>query len=182
MLTITKRRWVLRNAPELSADFYAYRNMIELNDEDLLDYGWNLAFINTFLYNLAHDEKLKDPENNIFELEFMKIVDDRIHVEDFKNSLLAKGAWGSLSNNHLSKENSEKVHTYFFEHCSNEDYKKEFKKSLAQKEKIIDGAEMPKLIAYNFDNSEVEINTLIKNSNAVIYFWPAELGRIGNAK
>lgn len=172
-----KKAMGLKKSPELSDDFYAYRNMIELNDEALLDYGWNLAFINTFLYNLAHDEKLKDPENNIFELELMKIVDDRIHVEDFKNSLLAKGAWGSLSNNHLSKENSEKVHTYFFEHCSNEDYKKEFKKSLAQKEKIIDGAEMPKLTAYNLDNSEVEINALIKNSNAVIYFWPAELGR-----
>lgn len=173
-----KKMMGLKKTPELSEDFYAYRKKIELNDESLLDYGWNLAFINTFLYNLAHDEKMKDPENNIFELELMKIVDDRIHVEDFKNSLLAKGAWGSLSNNHLSKEESEKVHTYFYEHCSNENYKKEFKKSIAQKEKIRDGAEMPKLTAYNLDNSEVEINALIKNSNAVIYFWPAEMGRV----
>lgn len=173
-----KKAMGLEKSPELSDDFYSYRNMIELNDESLLDYGWNLAFINTFLYNLAHDEKMKDPENKIFELELMKIVDDRIHVEDFKNSLLSKGAWGSLSNNHLSKESSEKVYSYFYEHCTNENYKNEFKKSLAQKEKIRDGSEMPKLMAYNLDNSEVEINTLIKNSNAVIYFWPAELGRI----
>jgi len=168
----------LEKAPELSDDFYKYRKQIELNDESLLDYGWNLAFVNTFLYNLAHDEKLKDPKNKIFELELMKIVDDRIHVNDFKNSLLAKGAWGALSNKHLSKEDSEKVYTYFFEHCNNEDYKKEIEKSIAQKEKITDGADMPKLTAFNLDNSEVEINQLIKNSNAVIYFWPKELGRI----
>jgi hypothetical protein len=173
-----KKAMGLKQAPELSDDFYQYRKKIELNDESLLDYGWNLAFVNTFLYNLAHDEKLKDPENKIFELELMKIVEDRIHVIDFKNSLLAKGAWGALSNKHLSKEDSEKVYAYFFEHCNNESYKKEIEKSIAQKEKITDGADMPKLTAFNLDNSEVEINQLIKNSNAVIYFWPKELGRI----
>ena len=173
-----KKAMGLEKRPELSDNFYNYRDLIELNDESLLDYGWNLAFINTFLYNLAYDEKMKDPENRIFELELMKIVDDRIHIEDFRNSLLAKGAWGALSNNRLSAEDAEKVHAYFFGQCSNDDYKAEFKKSLAQKEKITEGRELPKLTAYNLDNSEVEINALIKNSNAVIYFWPTELGRI----
>ena len=168
----------LDKAPELSKDFYDYRKLIELNDESLLDYGWNLAFVNTFLYNLAHDEKLKDPENKIFELELMKIVDDRIHVKDFKNSLLAKGAWGALSNKHLTKEESGSVYDYFYQHCDNENYKNELKKALAQKEKITDGDDMPKLTAYNHEYSEVEINQVIKNSNAVIYFWPKELGRI----
>jgi peroxiredoxin len=52
------------------------------------------------------------------------------------------------------------------------------KRSIAQKEKIACGEEMPKLMAYNYDHSEVEVNQLIKNSNAVIYFWPKDLGRI----
>jgi hypothetical protein len=127
----------LDTAPEISSDFYAYRDHVDLNDESLLDYGWNLAFINNFLYNLAYDEKMKDPENRIFELEFMKIVEDRINVDDFKNSLLAKGVWGSLSNKHLSKEENEKVYAYFFEHCTDENYKKELKKSIDQKEKLL---------------------------------------------
>lgn len=173
-----KKALGLSEMPVVSNEFYDYRKLIELNDESLLDYGWNLAFINNFLYNLAHDEKMKDPDNRIFELEFMKIVNNRIHVEDFKNSLLAKGVWGSLSNKHLSKEDAEKVYAYFFEHCKDENYKKELKKSIDQKEKISYGQELPKLKAYNLDNSEVEINVLIKNSNAVIYFWPTELGRI----
>lgn len=173
-----KKMLGLSERPEVSDEFYEYRKMIKLNDESLLDYGWNLAFINNFLYNLAHDEKMKDPDNRIFELEFMKIVNSRIHVEDFKNSLLAKGVWGSLSNKHLSKEEAEKVYAYFFEHCNDEMYKKELKKSIEQKEKISYGEELPKLKAYNLDDSEIEINTLIKNSNAVIYFWPTELGRI----
>ncbi|MDN3643567.1 DUF4369 domain-containing protein [Lutimonas halocynthiae] len=173
-----KKALGLDKAPELSDDFYDYRKLIELNDESLLDYSWNLAFINNFLYNLAHDEKMKDPENRIFELEFMKVVDNRIHVEDFKNSLLAKGVWGSLSNKNLSKEETDKVYAYFFENCSDEAYKAELKKSIAQKEKIACGEDFPTLTAYGVDNSEVEINKLIKDSNAVIYFWPTELGRI----
>ena len=173
-----KRAMGLKQIPELSNDFYDYRKLIELNDESLLDYGWNLAFINTFLYNLAHDEKMKDPENKIFELELLKIVDSRIHVEHFKNSLFAKGAWGSLSNKHLSKEDAEQVYSYFFEHCTDDSYKKELKKSIAQKEKISYGEDLPKLTAYNLDNTEIEINSLIKNSNAVIYFWPTQLSRI----
>ena len=173
-----KKALRLNKAPELSSDFYDYRKLIELNDESLLDYGWNLAFINNFLYNLAHDEKMKDPENRIFELEFMKVVEDRIHVEDFKNSLLAKGVWGSLSNKNLSKGDADKVYAYFFEHCKDENYKAELKKSIDQKEKISCGEDFPSLTAYGIDNSEVEINNLIKNSNAVIYFWPTELSRV----
>jgi len=173
-----KKALKLDKAPVLSSNFYDYRKSIELNDESLLDYGWNLAFINNFLYNLAHDEKMKDPENRIFELEFMKVVDKKIHVEDFKNSLLAKGVWGSLSNKNLSGEEAEKVYAYFFEHCKDENYKAELKKSIAQKEKIACGEDFPTLTAYGVDNSEVEINKLIKNSNAVIYFWPTELGKI----
>ncbi|UCE92817.1 MAG: hypothetical protein JSV73_08270 [Flavobacteriaceae bacterium] len=172
-----KRALNLNKAPELSEGFYDYRKKIELNDESLLDYGWNLAFINTFLYNLAHDEKMQDPENKIFELELMKIVDDRIHVEDFRNSLLAKGVWGSLSNKYLSEDEAEQVYAYFFEHCTDEGYKKELKKSIEQKEKVAAGRKMPQLMAYGHDNTPVEINTLIKNSNAVIYFWPTDLGR-----
>lgn len=173
-----KRAMGLSQIPELGDDFYDYRDLIELNDESLLDYGWNLAFINTFLYNLAHDEKMKDPENKIFELELLKIVDDRIHVEHFKNSLLARGAWGSLSNKHLSDEDAKQVYAYFFENCTDDSYKKELEKSITQKEKISCGEDLPKLTAYNLDNSEIEINSLIKNSNAVIYFWPTELSRI----
>jgi len=173
-----KKALGLKKTPQLSSDFYDYRKLIELNDESLLDYGWNLAFINNFLYNLAHEEKMKDPENRIFELEFMKIVDNRIHVEDFKNSLLAKGVWGSLSNKNLSKDEADQVYAYFFEHCKDEKYIAELKKSIAQKERISCGEDFPSLTAYGFDDSEVEINKLIKNTNAVIYFWPTELGRI----
>ena len=37
---------------------------------------------------------------------------------------------------------------------------------------------MPKLTAYSLDDSEVEINGLIKNSGTVIYFWPEDITHV----
>lgn len=173
-----KRALGLKQPPAVSEAFYSYRKHIKLDDSSLINYGPNMTFINTYLYNLADSEKMKDPENKIFELEYLKVVDDKIQDENYKNTLLAKGVWGSLTNKNLSDQEAEKIQTFFFDHCSDEKYKAELKVSIAQKEKVKCGETMPKLTAYNFQNSEVEINTLLKNSSAVIYFWPTDLGSI----
>jgi len=173
-----KRALGLKEAPVVSNEFYKYRKTIELDDSSLIDYGPNMAFINTYLYNMASSETMKDPENKIFELEFMKVVSDKIHEESYKNNLLAKGVWGSLSNKNLSSEDAKTIQKFFFANCSDDSYKAELKISIAQKEKLKCGEALPKLTAVNFDNSEIEINSLMENSNSVIYFWPTDLGGI----
>ena len=173
-----KRAHGLKEVPLVSDEFYNYRKTIKLDDNSLVNYGPSMAFINTYLYNLADAEKMKDPENRIFELEYLKVVTDNIHDENYRNSLLVKGAWGSLTNKHLSEQDAVKIQDYFFETCSDEQYKAELKVSIAQKEKVKCGETMPGLTAYTIQNSEVEINSLMKNTNTVIYFWPTDLSRI----
>ena len=173
-----KRALGLKEEPVVSDEFYKYRENIDLDDSSLIDYGLNIAFINTYLYNLASSEKMKDPENKIFELEFMKVVNDKIPDENYKNNLLAKGAWGSLSNKNLSSEDAKVIQEFFFTNCSDNAYIAELKISIAQKEKLKCGEALPKLTAVNFDNSEIEINSLMENANTVIYFWPTDLGAI----
>lgn len=168
----------LKEAPEVSDAFYSYRKNIQLDDDSLINYGPAMAFINTYLYNLATVEKMKDPENRIFELEYLKVVNDRIHDENYRNSLLAKGVWGSITNKYLSDQDATKIQEYFFDNCSDEAYKAELKVSIAQKEKVKPGETMPRLTAYNVQDSEVEINSLMKNANTVIYFWPTDLASI----
>lgn len=173
-----KRALGLKEPPVISDEFYKYRNNVELNDSSLNIYGPNMAFINTYLYNRASSEKMKDPANKIFELEYLKVVNDKIHDESYKNTLLAKGVWGSLSNKNLSSEDAKNIQEFFFTNCSDENYKAELKISIAQKEKLKCGEALPKLTAVNFDNSEIEINSLMENANTVIYFWPTDLGGI----
>jgi hypothetical protein len=121
---------------------------------------------------------MKDPENKIFELEFMKVVNDKINDENYKNNLFAKVVWGSLSNNNLSGEDAKTIQEFFFANCSDDSYKAELKISIVQKEKLKCGEALPKLTAVNFDNSEIEINSLMENANSVIYFWPTDLAGI----
>jgi hypothetical protein len=173
-----KRALGLKKAPVVSDEFYKYRENIELNDPSLIDYGPNIAFINTYLYNMASGEEMKDPENKIFELEFMKVVNDKINDENYKNNLFAKVVWGSLSNNNLSGEDAKTIQEFFFANCSDDSYKAELKISIVQKEKLKCGEALPKLTAVNFDNSEIEINSLMENANSVIYFWPTDLAGI----
>jgi len=173
-----KRTLGLKEAPVLSVEFYKYRENIELDDSSLINYGPNMAFINTYLYNIASSEQMRDPENKIFELEFLKVVNHKIHDENYKNNLLAKGVWSSLSNKNLSEEDAKSIQEYFFANCSDDAYKAELKISIAQKEKLICGEALPKLTAVNFDNSEIEINSLMENSRTVIYFWPTDLSGI----
>jgi len=173
-----KKTLGLKEAPVLSDEFYKYRENIRLDDSSLIDYGLNMAFINSYLYNMASSEKMKDPENKIFELEFLKVVNDKIDDENYKNNLLAKGVWGSLSNKNLSDEDAKSIQEFFFANCSDDNYKAELKISIAQKEKLKCGEALPKLTAVNFGNSEIEINSLMENANTVIYFWPTDLGGI----
>ena len=173
-----KKALGLNKVPVVSNEFYKYRENIDLDDSSLIDYGPNMALINTYLYNLASSEEMKDPENKIFELEFMKVVNNKINDEDYRNNLLAKGVWGSLSNKNLSSEDAKAIQEYFFVNCSNDSYKAELKISIAQKEKLKCGEALPKLTAVSFDNSEIEINSLMENANSVIYFWPTDLGGI----
>ena len=154
-----KKTLGLKEAPVLSDEFYKYRENIRLDDSSLIDYGLNMAFINSYLYNMASSEKMKDPENKIFELEFLKVVNDKIDDENYKNNLLAKGVWGSLSNKNLSDEDAKSIQEFFFANCSDDNYKAELKISIAQKEKLKCGEALPKLTAVNFDNSEIEINS-----------------------
>lgn len=163
---------------ELSEDFYSYRDQIDINDESLLDFAFTPVLINTYLYNLADEKYMKDPDHQIFEITYMKTVIDMIEVEYFKNSLLAKAVWSSLSDKNVSDEETQKINEFFFANCSEDQYKAELKRSIAQKEKIKCGEAMPKLTAYSLDDSEVEINDLIKNSGTVIYFWPQDITHV----
>ena len=107
----------MKDFPELSDEFYAYRDHLDRNDPNLMDYETYFVYIRTYLYHLAHKKKYIDPEDNNVELNFMKEVDDKITVPRLKDRLLATSAWRSLSNEYMTPEQHLAVQTYFFEHC-----------------------------------------------------------------
>lgn len=172
--------WMMKQKdfPELSDDFYAYRDHLDLNDAALVDYETYFVYIRTYLYHTAHKKKYQDHSDNNVELNFMKQVDQEISLPRLKDRLLAISAWRSLSNQHMTQEQHQVVQDFFFANCENEKIKSELKTSLHQKEKLKDGQELPKLSVFNSSGQEVLINKVSENNNTVIYFWPTDLMQV----
>ncbi len=162
----------LKSLPKLSDDFYSYRKTIDLNDDDLRSYYPYRKFVSTYLGLNALKEYLNNPKDNNTALIYMKLVTKEVKSESYKNELLAKKFWGSLSNSHISEDDFKKISDYFFENCTNKDICSEIKKSIVQKEKLRNGDKLPKIIALDVNGDEVIVNNIAKNNIAVIYFWP----------
>lgn len=173
-----KRALKLKTLPVLSEDFYNYRKTIDINDVSLISYGPFYTYVLTYLHLKAYKEYLDDPEKNNISLNFMKIVNDEITDQDFKNKQLAKSFWSCLTSNYMSDDDLKNVSEYFFENCTDKDLCSEIKKSVKQKAQLKKGEKLPRVIAYNVDGEEITINNIAKDNDVVIYFWPKNLGRI----
>ena len=167
----------LKEFPQVSDHFYSYRDNIDFNDESLLYYGPYTSYIRIYLYHMAVDESIKHPENNNIELNFMKIVNDKIKIESLKNKFLAGSLWKTLSNEWISKDDFKKIEEFYYTNCSDEEFNKEIKHAIYQKFKLKKGDTLPNLLALNSSGNEIKINSLTENSNTVIYFWPSDPGK-----
>ena len=168
----------LKEFPEISDEFYAYRNHLDLNDPDLIDYETYFVYVRTYLYHLAHKKKYIDPNDNNVELNFMKEVNDKITAPRLKDRLLATSAWRSLSNEYMTPEQHLAVQSFFFENCQNDKIKSELKVSLDQKEKLKSGQKLPELIVLDSRGNKVKVNQVTRDNNTVIFFWPNDVMQI----
>lgn len=166
----------LKGFPKLSESFYDYRKNIDLNDESLLDYAPYTVFIKTHLYHLAYVEKDLDSTKSNIEQNYMDLVNEKIHIESFKNELLASSMWKSLSNEYLSVQDFNNLQDCFYKNCSDEKIVAEIKKSIFQKKQLKKGDPLPKLMVSNLNGESVDLNKMAKNNTTVIYFWPKNSG------
>ncbi len=108
----------------------------------------------------------------------MKEVNERITVPRLRDRLFATSAWRSLSNEYMTPEQHLAVQEYFFDHCENDEIRSELKVSLEQKEKLKSGQQLPELIVLDSKGNKVKVNSMTRNSNTVIYFWPNDLMQV----
>jgi peroxiredoxin len=167
-----------KDFPEISDAFYAYRDNLNLNDPELMDYETYFVYVRTYLYHMAHKLKYIDPDDNNVELNFMTMVNEKITVPSLKDRLLATSAWRSMSNEYMTPEQHMAVQDFFFANCQNDEIKSELKLSLEQKEKLKSGQKLPELIVLDSRGNKVKVNHLTQDNNSVIYFWPNDLMQI----
>ena len=173
--------------PELSDDYYAYRNNIDLNDNSLIDYAPYTAYMDAYTRVSAHAEKHQKGGIENFELRVMELTKENIPLEIARNHLLAKYAFRSLSYEDLNDQQMKEIRAFFVANCSDDKLKSNITKSFDQKSKLKRGDNFPKVQLTNASGSKTDIHNLIEDNNTVIYFWPddvmyAELVRVKLSK
>ena len=162
--------------PEVGESFYEFRSEVDFSDEQLLSYRTYSYYLESFLYNESLQKELNDSAKSNFSLNYMHLANKHFTNEKIKNRLLASGFWRSISEDHLSYEEHKSIENFFFEHCSDEKFLAEAKQVIEQRDILKPGDSFPSITTYNTDHKEVDINKLVKNKNAVIYFWPKDEG------
>lgn len=173
-----RRALNLKNFEELSDNFYDFRKQIDLNDKSLIGYGPYLTYIKTYLYHLAFDATQNNPENTSLELNFMKIVNEKITIESVKNEFLASGVWKALTEKKLSEKELNEIETFFFAHCTDKEIEAEIEKSIRQKNQLKSGTPLPNIVVTNSDGTEIMVNKFAKNQPTVVFFWPKDVAQI----
>ena len=160
--------------PEVGKDFYDFRKNVDLNDASLISFRSYTYYLESFLYNMAYQKGKENPDKRNFSLQFMETVNENITNPVLKNKYLVSAFWGSLKNN-LPEEKLEPIKAYFFKNCKDKTYITEAENALHQYSKLKKGDTLPQLLTFNTEGQRIDLHKVLKNREAVIYFWPDDL-------
>ncbi|MDP2069634.1 MAG: hypothetical protein Q8K04_11815 [Lutibacter sp.] len=163
----------LEEFPEVSDTFYDFRNKLSLNEENLVSFYPYQNYVVSYLYNISSQLKQKDSTKNDLTVNMLNAINEHIKAESFKNLLLKR----ILINDFLKSESAcrinEEALQLFLANCTNKD-DVELVNNLVNDCKYIPLDEpLQDFEIVSYKNVSSTINELIKNKNAVIYFWSA---------
>lgn len=171
----------LKDYKNLPPQFYDFRNEIDYNIGILSDF----FIYNRFLYSHFNNMALKEfyanaPEDSVFNknsivynLEKLKLMDDRISNDTIKNKLLKNTARDFISMCEDSTAVNEIIASYLQKSTNPED--KVYIERLASSiKKLKPGKIMPEVDLVNYNNETRALSELITQPT-VIYFWSSNL-------
>ncbi|MCK0125581.1 hypothetical protein MWU76_14410 [Gelidibacter sp. F2691] len=171
----------LRNYKELPAQFYAYRDDIDYNIGTLSDFFIYNRFLYSHFNNMALEEFYANSDEQaifnknsvIYNLEKLKLMNDRISNDTIKNKLLRNTARDFISVCEDSTDVAVIVDSYLSKSTNPQD--KEYIQGLATAiRKLKPGKIIPDVDLVNYDNEIHALSTIITKPT-VIYFWSSNL-------
>lgn len=167
----------LIHVKDLPEEFYAYRENVNYNAEELS----HLFAYNRFLFSHVDNLALNSYyQNNEFHSTFnrhcltynktkLDLVDSIIENETIKNNLLKYKARDYISHYHTEEE-AQDLLAYYLNKSSNETDKSEMQDLVESMQALRQGNPIPNLTVVNYDNSEHDLKSVIRKPS-IIYFW-----------
>jgi hypothetical protein len=166
---------------DLPENFYAFRNEVDYNNENLLEVIPYTRFLFWHFNNLALKKYYQTATHNVvfdkksvsYNLEKLKLMDSLISNEAVKNHLLKLTTRDFIASSVDSSEIDE-VSMSFVQKTSNEEDKDYIKDLATAVKNLKSGNVIPNVKLTDYDGNMVDIVSLIKKPT-VIFFWSSNL-------
>lgn len=162
----------LEEYPIIKPSFYDYRSDITKNKKLLETYPPYYNYIREYIHNLSYKKYFDSNKNAPIAINFIEKINENVANNRIKNNLLDEAMWNVCLNNKLTDDQVAKAKSIFFKSCNNSDLSSEIKQILEAKAALPKDTKLPEFIIYNKSFNKVRLNDVIKNQNAVVYFWP----------
>jgi hypothetical protein len=161
----------------LPSNFYDYRKEVNYNDDFFRDYYNYNSFLRYTINNLSLKNHLNHNNANVsfkrnslcYNLDRLKLIDSLVINNSIKNELLNQFTANYISKSTNTEENNA-VLNYYLSKSSDEKGKIMMKRLARSLNNLKEGANFPNVKIVDYNNSEFEINDLIKTPT-VICFW-----------
>ncbi len=163
---------------ETNPSFYNFRKKININDDELNGYYPHQRYIKAYLSNLAYKKQLADGFKSNINVNVMQAVLENIKNETIKNRFLHRGIWMALLDEKTSVKEKDRAKRLFFDHCTDKKSVSEIEHLINVSSKLVKNHKFPEISPYNYKGELVNIKTVIKGKNSVIYTWPIKVSEM----
>ncbi|SNR32136.1 hypothetical protein [Lutibacter flavus] len=169
-----KKAHKLSKFPKVSENFYNYRKSINLNEDNLLSFYPYRNYVINYLYNLSYQTKEKDSSKNNITINILNSIIENVELEEFKNILLK----GIVVEDFLKSESTCSINqetlNVFIENCTDEEYVSQVKNLVNDSKFVLNNKPLNNFEIESYKGEISNISDVIKDKNAVVYFWSAE--------
>lgn len=164
--------------PDLTNDFYKFREDIQFNDHSLMYYPPYSYYIRNYLYNktyaLGH-KPLKTKYTSKFTTDLLITIDKEISSEITKNAFLKQTLISHFYNKSSCSINKIPFDKYLVL-STNEKDKKQVLDLIDDVNSLHATKKLPNFNLVDYTNVAHPIKDVIKNKNSVLYFWNPDNG------
>lgn len=169
-----KKSHKLEKFPEVSDNFYKFRNNINLNEDNFLSFYPYRNYVVNYLFNLSYQEKEKDSTKTDITINILNAIIENIKLEEFKNTLLKNIVVEDFLKSESTCSINNETLNIFLDNCTDETYKTQVKNLVNDSKYVINKEPLVDFKVASYDNKDLTIRNIIKDSNTVIYFWSIE--------
>ncbi len=165
---IHKNRFQLNDYPTVSDTYFDFRKNVDLNQEEFINFAPYYGYVSSYINVISYKNKSKKTNQTV---EILNTIIDKIKVEPLKNMLLKQAIYNDFREAKMTCAINKEALEIFNDNCSNKHFIKQINDLASDCEEITQNTNIDDFEVVNRDSISQNINTIIKNKKAVIYFW-----------